>query len=63
METGHLTLKEKVEVWRQKQREGGLSPDESKEAIAALRGDRQASYSAPGSKAKKVEPVVNFDDI
>ena len=45
-------LQSKIQMWRQKAREGTLSADEMREAIAALRQDRVAA-SATSAAAKE----------
>lgn len=60
-----LTIPQKVELWRTKQREGTLTLEEAKEAIASLRGDRKtAMVEGKSSGRKKVAaPVIDVDDL
>jgi hypothetical protein len=55
----------KIEQWRQKAREGTLTLEEAKEAVAYLRGARQAaSETAKPSRTHKVkEPPISGDDL
>ncbi len=58
----------KVQLWRQKAREGTLTQDEMREAIATLRQDRVAAAGASAvSRAKKsataAKKAVNSDDL
>ncbi len=47
-------LQAKIQTWRQKAREGTLSADEMREAIAALRQDRvMASATSAVAKERK----------
>jgi len=57
-----------IQLWRQKAREGTLTPDEMRLAIAALRRDRiGASVVSDTSRAKKAtaksKANVNSDDL
>lgn len=52
----HMT---KVADWRQKAREGTLTPDEMREAIIFLRAERVAM---PAAKAK-AKPIINTQDL
>ena len=58
----------KVQLWRQKAREGTLTQDEMREAIATLRQDRVAAAGiSAASRAKKsataAKKAVNSDDL
>lgn len=58
----------KVQLWRQKAREGTLTQDEMREAIATLRQDRiAAAVVSATSRAKKsataAKKAVNSDDL
>ena len=61
-------LSAKVQLWRQKARDGSLTQDEMREAIAALRQDRAgaAATSAASRERKataKAKASVNSDDL
>lgn len=61
-----LTIPQKVELWRAKQREGTLTLEEAKEAIALMRGDRRNAMTEGAKKggSKKVAaPVIDVDDL
>lgn len=52
----------KIQLWRQRAREGTLTQEELKEAIQALREDRvKSAKTSATSRAKKVP--VNSDDL
>ena len=55
----------KVQLWRQKAREGTLSQEERREAIQLLRQDRiGAAQISTASRAKKAPKApVNADDL
>lgn len=55
----------KVQLWRQKAREGTLSQEERREAIQLLRQDRiGAAQVSTASRAKKAPKApVNADDL
>lgn len=54
----------KVQLWRQKSREGTLTPEELREAIIFLRQDRvTAAATSEKSRAKKAKPAANSDDL
>ena len=58
----------KVQLWRQKAREGTLTQDEMREAIITLRQDRiAAAATSATSRAKKAatreKKAVNSDDL
>ena len=58
----------KVQLWRQKARDGSLTQDEMREAIAALRADRAKSAGTSAvSREKKAttraKKNVNSDDL
>lgn len=49
----------KIAVWREKARQGTLTADEQREAIAALRQDRKsAAVASETSRRKKAVAVV-----
>jgi hypothetical protein len=52
----------KVQLWRDKARNGTLTQDEMKEAITALRTERQSIGAAKGVRgtAKK---IINSEDL
>lgn len=57
-----------VQLWRQKAREGTLTQDEMRQAIATLRQDRiNAAATSAVSREKKASPRakknVNSDDL
>ena len=61
-------MQAKIQLWRQKAREGTLTQDEMREAIAALRQDRvgAAGVSAASREKKataKAKKNVNSDDL
>ena len=61
-------MQAKIQLWRQKAREGTLTQDEMREAIAALRQDRVAAAGvSTASRAKKsataAKKAVNSDDL
>ena len=61
-------MQAKIQLWRQKAREGTLTQGEMREAIAALRQDRvgAASVSAASREKKataKAKKNVNSDDL
>ena len=61
-------MQAKIQIWRQKAREGTLTQDEMREAIAALRQDRvsAAGVSATSREKKataKAKKNVNSDDL
>lgn len=54
-----LELQSKLAVWRQKAKDGTLTLEEQREAIAALRGDRKsAAHSSEQSKRTKAKAAV-----
>lgn len=55
----------KVQLWRQKAREGTLSQEERREAIQLLRQDRiGAAQVSTASRAKKASKApINADDL
>lgn len=61
-----LTIPQRVELWRAKQRDGTLTLEEMKEVIAHLRGDRKTAMiegkSSSGRK-KVAAPVIDVDDL
>jgi hypothetical protein len=62
-----LTIPQRVELWRAKQREGTLTLEEAKEAIAHLRGDRKTAMtegkSSSTGRKKIAAPVIDVDDL
>lgn len=61
-------MQAKIQLWRQKAREGTLTQDEMREAIAALRQDRVgAAATSEKSREKKAagraKANVNSDDL
>lgn len=61
-------LQAKIQLWRQKAREGTLTQEEMREAIAALRQDRigAAGTSATSRERKaaaRAQKNVNSDDL
>ena len=61
-------MQAKIQLWRQKAREGTLTQDEMREAIAALRQDRGgAAATSEKSREKKAtsraKANVNSDDL
>lgn len=56
----------KIQEWRQKAREGTMTLEDTRDALAALRADRAVS-AATSAKAKtasaKAKKVVNSDDL
>jgi hypothetical protein len=58
-----------IQLWRQKCRDGSITLDEMREAIAAIRKERvQASETSTASKTKKAaakakEAPINSDDL
>lgn len=61
-------LQAKVQLWRQKSREGTLTQEELREALAALREGRlQAAATSATSKARtaktRANAAVNSDDL
>lgn len=61
-------LQLKIQMWRQKAREGTLTQDEMKEAIAALRKDRgSVAQATAGSKVSRSRSTAakkpNGDDL
>ena len=61
-------MQAQIQLWRQKAREGTLTQDEMREAIAALRQDRVAAAGvSAASRAKKsataAKKAVNSDDL
>ena len=61
-------LQAKIQLWRQKAREGTLTQEEMREAIAALRQDRigAAGTSAASRERKataRAQKNVNSDDL
>ena len=61
-------IQAKIQLWRQKARDGTLTQDEMREAIAALRQDRVGA-SAVSAKSRatkagaKAKANVNSDDL
>ena len=54
----------KVQLWRQKAREGTLTQDEMKEAITALRADRiNISPATGGKRNAPTKKAINSDDL
>jgi len=58
----------KIQLWRQKAREGTLTQDEMKEAILVLRADRQgAASTSAASREKKAagraKAAINSDSL
>ena len=51
----------KVAVWRQRARDGTLTPEEMKEAIVFLRGAREAAV--PRTTKKAATPLPSGDDL
>ena len=51
----------KIQLWRQKAREGTLTQDEMKEAITALRKDRLTIGAAKGKSSAKKAPINSND--
>jgi len=59
-----LDLSAKIQLWRQKAREGTLSQAEMREAIEYLRQGRvQAAATSAKSRSSKAKPAVNSDDL
>ena len=61
-------MQAKIQLWRQKAREGTLTQEEMREAIAALRQDRVgASSVSAASREKKAttraKANINSDDL
>ena len=61
-------IQAKIQLWRQKAREGTLTQDEMREAIAALRQDRTsaAGVSAVAKERKatsRAKANINSDDL
>lgn len=61
-------MQAKIQLWRQKAREGTLTQEEMREAIAALRQDRigAAGVSAASRERKataRAQKNVNSDDL
>jgi len=61
-------LQAKIQLWRQKAREGTLTQDEMREAIAALRQDRVgAAATSEKSREKRAttraKANINSDDL
>jgi hypothetical protein len=61
-------LSAKVQLWRQKARDGSLTQDEMREAIIALRQDRAgAAVTSAASRERKAtakaKASVNSDDL
>ncbi len=61
-------MQAKIQLWRQKAREGTLTQEEMREAIAALRQDRVRAASASAtSRGKRVttraKANINSDDL
>lgn len=55
-------LQSKIALWRQKAAEGTMTPEDYREAIAALRAGRlAAAHSSAAKKAKK--PAISGDDL
>lgn len=52
----------KVQLWRQKARDGTLTQEEMREAIAALRADR-ATIGAAKGKRTTTKKNINSDDL
>lgn len=52
----------KIQLWRQRAREGTLTQEELKEAIHALREDRVKSAKTSATSRAKKAPV-NSDDL
>ena len=66
MSTLSPELRSKVELWRQKTKDGTITLAEMKEGILLLRGDRKVALEASagakgGSKAKR--PARSADDM
>lgn len=60
--TLELDLRAKVEIWRQKQRDGTLSLEEAKQAIEAIRQGRvTAAVASARSKAKSAPTGPTID--
>lgn len=52
-------LQGKIAVWRQKSKDGTLTVDDMREAIASIRGDRKsAAHSSEQSKRTKAKAAV-----
>lgn len=61
-------MQAKIQIWRQKHREGTLSPEEYREALKAIREDRvgaaATSAASRGRKtASRAKANVNSDDL
>lgn len=61
-------MQAKIQLWRQKAREGTLTQDEMREAMAALRQERvNAAATSEKSRAKKAttraKANINSDDL
>lgn len=58
-------LQSKITIWRQKAREGTLTPAEMREALQALAQDRvrAAGTSAKARTKKAGKAAVNSDDL
>jgi len=58
-------MQSKVQLWRQKAREGTLTTEERREAIQLLRQDRiGAAQTSTASRAKKAPKApINADDL
>ena len=63
--TSDLTIPQKVELWRTKQRDGTLTLEEAKQAIAILRGDRKNAMveGKKGGSKKVAAPIIEVDDL
>lgn len=49
----------KIAVWRQKAKDGTLTTEDQREAVAAIRGERKAAaHSSEQSKRTKAKAVV-----
>lgn len=58
----------KIQLWRQKAREGTLTQEEMREAIAALREDRIGAAAVSGASRERkatsrAKASVNSDDL
>ena len=59
-----LDLSAKVQLWRQKAKEGALSHEEMREAISALRAGRMAASAGNDKKRETAKkPQISSDDL
>lgn len=54
-------LQSKIAVWRQKTRDGSMTPDEYREAIAAIRGERKSAANA-SEQSKRTKAKAQVPD-